>query len=375
MLAACPLAKKHGITTAERLGEALGKCPELVVVRPRMQEYIHVSLQITTIFKQFTDLVEPYSIDEQFLDCTGSQNLFGDPQTMAKQIKTEIMLQTGVNVRSGISENKIISKMACDNYAKKNESGIYSLPREELSSTLWTLPVSKMFMVGSRMTKHFARMGIYTIGELAGTPLHDLKHKMRIHLGKNSDIQAELYWRIANGIDDSPVTPDTHDKQKIIGHQMTLPNDYQAMNDILAVLLELTEMVCQRCRAKGYMGSVVSVGCMGADYERPTGFSRQMKISDPTNITDEVYAVVKKLFHQHWDGLAVRKVGVSLCDFILDKEYQLTLFGNQERKRALEKTTDELKLKYGDASIFRAVSLTDAGQARDRSKKIGGHYK
>lgn len=120
ILAACPLAKQYGVTTAERLGEALDKCPNLVVIRPRMQEYINVSLQITEIFQSYTDLVEPYSIDEQFLDITGSLRLFGDPIKIAKSIQHKIMKETGVYIRVGIGENKVLSKMACDNFAKHN---------------------------------------------------------------------------------------------------------------------------------------------------------------------------------------------------------------------------------------------------------------
>lgn len=112
ILAACPLAKQYGVTTAETLGEALGKCPHLVIIKPRMQAYIDVSLMITDIFRSFTDLVEPFSIDEQFLDVTGSLSYFGSPEEIATQIQTKIMLYTGVWARVGISSNKILAKMA-----------------------------------------------------------------------------------------------------------------------------------------------------------------------------------------------------------------------------------------------------------------------
>lgn len=120
ILAACPLAKSYGITTAERLGEALAKCPDVVVVRPRMAEYIRVSLHITRILQSYTDLVEPYSIDEQFLDVTGSLDLFGSPETIARSIQSRVMDETGVYIRIGISDTKVVSKMACDLYAKKS---------------------------------------------------------------------------------------------------------------------------------------------------------------------------------------------------------------------------------------------------------------
>ncbi|MFC4775473.1 DNA polymerase IV [Paenibacillus sp. GCM10023252] len=377
VLAACPLAKEKGITTAERLGEAISKCPGLVIVRPRMAEYIRVSMQITDIYKSYTDLVEPYSIDEQFLDVTSSLHLYGGhAEKLALLIQERVQAETGVYCRFGIAENKIMAKTSCDNYAKKNTSGIYTLTRERLESELWGLPINKLFMAGSRMTQHFNAMGIPTIGDLARTPLPQLKLLMRRKFGKNSDINAEMYWRIANGIDPSPVTPGTHDEApKSVGHQMTLPRDYSTLEDIKVVLLELTELVCQRCRSKGFMGHVVTVGCMGADFDRPTGFSRQAKMLDPTNVTNHVYRAAVELLEEHWDGQPVRKVGVGLAQFSQDEHYQISMFDDRERSMALERVTDALKAKYGNTAIMRAVSVTAAGQARDRSGKIGGHYK
>lgn len=368
ILAACPIAKRYGVKTAETLREALNKCPELVIIRPRMQEYIRVSLQITRILQNYTDLVEPYSIDEQFLNVTGSLHLFGDPLTIARSIQREVMEQTGVYTRIGISYCKVVAKMACDNFAKKNETGIFWIPRQEdLEQTLWPLPVHKMFMIGSRMTSHLHQMGIRTIGQLAKTPLQKLR--------KRWGVNGEVIWGIANGIDSSPVSPHAHREQKGIGHQMTLPRDYGSPQEIMVSLLELAELVCQRCRQKGYMGWVVSVGCQGADFQRPTGFFRQMKLDEPTNLTDEVYRTAVKLFEKHWDGLPIRRIAVTLSELVPDKEYQLRLFDNLERKINLEKTLDQIKQRYGNASIMRAASLKAAGLAKDRAKKIGGHYK
>jgi len=378
VLAACPLAKAKGVKTEDRLGEAYAKCPELVVIRPRMQRYIDVAMLITDIYKQYTDLVETFSIDEQFLDVTGSMHLHADtPEELAHLIQTHVKAATGVYIRFGIAENKILAKTACDNYAKKNPSGIYTLTKEMLPETLWKLPVSDMYMVGRRMTRHFSVMGLPTIGSIAQTPLGKLKQMMRRKFGKNSDIQAELYWRIANGIDDSPVLPGTHQvAPKSVGHMMTLPRDYGTIEEIKVVLLELTELVCQRCRALGFAGHVVSVGCMGADYDRPTGFSRQVKMEDPSNITMQVYRWACKLLAEHWDGMPIRRVGISVTLLTPDNEYQMSLFDTgRERQMALERTTDALKNKYGNSIVVRAVSMTAAGQALDRSAKIGGHYK
>lgn len=377
ILAACPIAKRLGVTTAETLGQAIAKCPNLVVIRPRMQTYIHVSLMISEILESFTDLVEPFSCDEQFLDVTSSLSYFGSIAEIVTQIQTKIKLMTGVWARVGISSTKVLAKMATDIWAKKNESGVFTLPKDEVKTLLWPLPISKMFWVGSRMTAHFKRMGIHTIGDLGGMDLHELKKRMRLRFGKQSDIQAELYWQTANGIDPSPVTPGTlFAEQKAVGHQMTLPRDYGKLEgEIDIILMELSEEVCRRCRSKGYMGSVVSTGAQGANFDMPTGFYRQMTLPDPTNITKEVYEAARILFRKHWDGLPVRKVGVTLSGIVKDDMYQLTLFGDREKIRKLERTTDEIKKRYGSTAILRASSLLDSAQSRDRSMKIGGHYK
>jgi DNA polymerase-4 len=377
ILAACPIAKKHGVTTAERLGEALKKCPDLVIVRPRMKHYIDVSLAITDIYREYTDLVEVFSVDEQFLDVSGSLNIFGgDPVKIAREIQQKVLMHFGVWVRIGLSSNKILAKIATDIWAKKNESGLFTLPAAEVEALLWPQPVNKMFGVGSRMTAHFMRLGMTTIGDIARTPLPELKRKFRAHFGKQSDIQAEVMWRTANGLDDSPVAPYTFSTpQKSIGHMMTLPKDYLEPHEIETILLELTEEVCRDSRRKGYMGSVVTVGCMCSPYEASTGFSRQMKLPDPTNNTNKVYKSVKEIFYKFWNHTPVRRLGVSLSGLTDAETYQLSFFEDEERARSLEKATDSIKERYGSAAIVRASSLTHAGQALERSLKIGGHYK
>jgi nucleotidyltransferase/DNA polymerase involved in DNA repair len=376
VLAACPIAKSFGVTTAERIGDALIKCPDLIVIRPRMQHYIDVSLMITRIYQEFTDLVEIFSIDEQFMDVSASIRFFGHPENIAKSIQQKVLQQTGVWVRVGISSNKMLSKIATDIWAKKNESGIFTLPKSEVETLLWPQPVHKMFGVGNRMTAHFMRLGMPTIGHIARTPLPRLKERFRARFGKQSDIHAEVMWRTANGLDDSPVTPGTFNTPpKSVGHMTTLPRDYTDNTEVDTILLELTEEVCRDCRRKGYSGYVVSVSCMCSPYEAPTGFSRQMKMPDPTNNTNAVYEAANALFYRYWDKMPVRRVGVMLSNLVDDQGYQLTLFEDQVKSRALDKVTDHIKDRYGSAAIVRASSLTTAGQAKEMAQKIGGHYK
>ncbi|MXQ53801.1 DNA polymerase IV [Shimazuella alba] len=367
ILAACPIAKSYGIKNAETLWEAMKACPEVVVVKPRMELYLQISLQITAVLERFTDLVEPYSIDEQFLDVTGSERLFGSAEEISKKIQQAIYEEAHVYARVGIGPNKVLSKMACDNFAKKNKQGIFRLDQTNIKETLWTLPVSSCFGVGRRMTRNLQRIGITTIGELAQYPLE----KLQKHWG----INGHVLWMTANGMDLSPVTLSSFSKQKAIGHHMTLPRDYRTAEEIEVILLELCEEVCRRVRRQHLAGITIHVGCRGADFDIPTGFSRQQKLPQSQNETMPVYHAAKQLFHQYWDGAPIRSVGVSLGGLSPESPMQLDLFADRSKQRALGAVVDELKDRYGSTAILHAASLTSAGQALERAKKIGGHYR
>lgn len=368
VLAACPLAKKRGVKNALRLWEAQQLCPDAVIVRPRMQRYLDVSVQISSILARYTDMVEPYSVDEQFMDVTGSRRLFGEPREIAAQIQRDIMEETGVYARCGIGPNKVLAKMACDHFAKKNKTGIFELDHHHLKTHLWPLPVGRMFGVGSRMEQHLKRLGIYTIGALACFPLAVLK--------KRWGIGGQVLWETANGIDESPVLRESHAGQKAIGHAMTLPRDYADFeHEIKVALLELCEEVCFRARTSGVMGACVSVGCQGADDAHPSGFHRQMTLAAPTNGTMDVYRAACRLFLSFWDKNPVRRISVGLSRLSRDTIRQLDLFENREGERKIGYAVDRIKQKYGSGAVIRAMSLLEAGQALERAKKIGGHYK
>ncbi|GAV11408.1 DNA polymerase IV [Paenibacillus sp. NAIST15-1] len=368
VLAACPIAKSYGISTADRLWEALNKCPDVVVIQPHLQQYIDVSMQITTILETYTDLVEPYSIDEQFIDVTNSIHLFNmTPEELAADIQQQILHQTGVWARAGIGENKIIAKMCCDMLAKKNKSGIFTLRKDELDKHLWQKPVEDMWGVGSRMKRHFYRMGIRTIGDLARTPLPKLTKKWGVN--------GQVLWQCSNGIDNSPVTKDSHSGQKVIGNGMTLPRDYAEVWEINVVIMDMVNQVCRRCRQKKVRGSVLNVSCMGADWDHPTGFNRQIKLMDATNVTTTVYKAAVDLFHKFWDGEPIRRIGVSMSGLESDEVYQLTLFDDQVKNRKIDQVMDAVRDKFGETSIAWASTFTSAGQTMDRASKIGGHYK
>ncbi|RCX23083.1 DNA polymerase-4 [Fontibacillus phaseoli] len=376
VLAACPIAKSRGVTTASRVGEALAKCPELIVIRPRMRTYIQISLLITEIFESYTDLVEPFSIDEQFLDVTGSQAYFGSPYEMAKRIQNHVLLSTGVWTRVGIGPTKVLAKMATDNYAKKMPEGIFELSFGNLEPTLWKLPVHQMFMVASAMTRHFTRMGLSCIGDIARLELPEFKRRMRQEMGKQSDIQAEYYWQTARGIDPSPVVSGIRHQLKSVSHGKALRwKLYQRLQDIEIVLLELVVEVCRRTRRHHFLGSVVAVSAAETDGTRSSSFSRQITLPEPTALTHEVASAVQNLFKKYWGGLPVSRLTVSLAQLTDDSMIQLTLFDNRSRAYDKERAIDSIKDRYGSDAIIHASSLMEAGVARERAGQIGGHYK
>ncbi|MBM7634328.1 DNA polymerase-4/DNA polymerase V [Geomicrobium sediminis] len=369
ILAACPTAKKRGVKTAEALWEAEMKCSDLVVVRPRMQLYLDVSVSIAASLEVYTDLVEPYSIDEIFVEMTYALPRLGiTAEEAAEQIITKIRRESGMIARVGIGPNKVLAKMACDHFSKKQDDGIFTLNLVNLQEKLWPLPIGKLFGVGKRMNQHFLNVGIRTIGQLAKSELADLQ--------KRWGINGEVLWRTAHGKDEAPVTVDTHIRRKAIGHNMTLPRDYRTWDEIKTVLLELSEEVARRVRVNGYLGGTVTAGARGHNhFQQPSGFHRQMKLPDVTNDGKVIYEAVKHLFLRHWNRDAVRSLGISLDGLVSDECRQLSLFRDDVDREKLNVTVDRLKYRYGSEAVLHATSLTAGGQARIRAKKLGGHYK
>ncbi|WP_310550219.1 DNA polymerase IV [Paenibacillus glufosinatiresistens] len=376
ILAACPLAKAYGVTTAQRINEARVKCPDLVVIRPRMRMYIRISLLITKIYESYTDQVEPFSIDEQFLDVTGSLRHYGSVEELARNIQTRVQLSTGIWTRVGVGPSKILAKTATDNFAKQRPDGIFKLNYSNIEQELWPLPVSKMYMVAGRMTDHFMRMGLPTIGDVARLELGDFKQKMRREMGKQSDLKAEYYWQVARGIDPSAIKPGIRMKpQQSISHGKTLRASlYRSLEDIEVVLLELVIEVCRRARSYGVMGQVISVSAAETDGEKSRSFGRQVTLSQPTSLTHEVAEAAGRLFRKHWSGLPVARLHISLDQLTSDETYQLTLFEDRPRAYSMERTLDGIKDRFGSDAILRASSLLEAGVARERAGQIGGHW-
>ncbi len=365
ILAASREAKDFGIKTGQPAWEARRMCPWVVFVHPHMQTYIDYSLRITRIFEQFTDRVLPYSIDEQFLDLTGSEKILGSPEKIAAALNSRVWEETGIRCRIGMGENLLQAKMACDCFAKKSREAFFELNSANYACYTWNLPISALFGVGHRMEKNFQRIGVRTIGHLAGLP--------RAMLRRRWGINGEVLWLNAHGIDYSTVEADMVNDQKGVGHTATLPRDYRKQAEIELVLLEMTEEVCFRTRRQGKIGSTVHLYCKGADFDYPTGFSRQKKLPEPAATTAEIYPTVLHLFHKHWDRKPVRAVGISLSGLTAYRQLRLPFSGLYDRQETLAGVVDLVRERFGKTSIFRANSLSPGAQFFQRSGKIGGH--
>lgn len=365
ILAASREAKAYGIQTGQPAWEARRMCPWVTFVHPRMQAYIDCSLQITQILEQFTDRVLPYSIDEQFIDLTGAVNTACSPYQTAMLMIQKIWENTGVRCRIGMGENPLQAKMACDRFAKKNPAAFFELNSSNYAALVWPLPIRDLFGVGHRMERNFFRIGVRTIGHLAGLP--------RNMLHRRWGVNGELLWLNAHGHDHSTIEPDMAEEQKGIGHMATLPRDYSNPNEIELVLLEMTEEVCFRTRRQQKIATTVHLYCKSADFEYPTGFSRQKKLPAPTAITMSIYPTVIQLFRKNWDRKPLRAVGLSLTGLTGHRQLQLQLSDLALRQEALTITMDRLRERFGKTIIFRASSLAPGAQLFQRAGMIGGH--
>ncbi|MBQ4340205.1 MAG: DNA polymerase IV [Firmicutes bacterium] len=337
-------AKKYGITTGESLFEARRKCPELQVFPPEFDLYMKCSQEMFNILKEYSPLVQRYSVDECFLDYTLSERKFGDPVKTAYEIKDRIKNELGYTVNVGVSCNKLLAKMGSE---LKKPDRVHTLFPEEIEEKMWPLPVEELFMVGRATAKKLKKMNINTIGDLARTDVIYLKSLLKSH--------GELVWNYANGIDPSPVTVNDEIDQKGIGNSMTLKYDVTDRKEAKMFLLSLSERVGMRLRKHGFKAGLVSVTVKSSGFER---YSHQMKLYTYTDSTTEIYKYACRLFDQCWKGEPIRLLGVSVTNFKNpDEPEQISMFGEEkkEKEQALDKAIDAIRERYGQGAIIRGA--------------------
>lgn len=336
-------AKKFHVKTGETILEAKQKCPELILVPPNYGLYEKCSKAFMDILRQYSPDVEQYSIDEAFVDMTGTEKLWGDPVTVANRLKNQIRDTLGFTVNIGISENKLLAKMASD-FEKPDR--VHTLWRNEIADKMWPLPVSDLFFVGRATAKKLFNLGIHTIGELA----HADPHLLKVHLKKHG----EVIWAFSRGIDVSVVQSETP-ANKGYGNSTTIAFDVTDASTAKLVLLALAETVGTRLRAAKVRAEVIAVGIKSHDLRYA---SHQMTLRNATNITTEIHKFACQLFDELWDGSAIRHLGIHtsrIKDGINMRQLDMFDDTDYEKLEKVDAAVDRIRKRYGIDSVKRAA--------------------
>lgn len=336
-------AKKYNIQTGEPVVDALRKCPELMLVPPNYELYEKSSLAFMEILRKYSDKVEQYSIDEAYIDMT--EWLFGSPVVVANTIKDEIYQTLGFTVNVGISNNKLLAKMASD-FKKPNL--VHTLFPEEIERKMWSLPVRNLFFAGRASERKLHSYGIQTIGDLAKADVEMLKSVMKKH--------GEVIWNFANGRDVSNVEIVPADN-KGYGNSTTTSFDVTDSQTAKKVLLSLAETIGKRLRRDKVCIWVVSASIRFYDFSY---ISHQCVLISVTNITREVYEAACRLFDEMWDGTPIRHLGVHTGRVVkTGAGRQLTLFDNTdyEKLEKLDQAIDSIRERFGVDAVQRASFL------------------
>ena len=352
ILAKSSPAKKYGITTGEPISSALKKCPELVLAAPDFGTYHQFSSHFIKILQRYAPVVEQASIDEAYLDMSGTCKIYPDPIAIAYEIKDAIKNQLGFTVNIGISENKLLAKMASD-FEKPDK--VHTLFSEEIAHKMWSLPVVELFFVGKSTAGKLNAMGIHSIGELANAP----KAMLISYFGEKQGMQLHNY---ANGIDNSPVLAE-EEAAKCYGNSITLPFDLEDSSDADPILLSLCDSVASRMRADDVTTGLLTVSIKDCNFRT---HSHQRVLPLQTDVTEYLYRTALQLFDELWDKRTpLRLIGVSVGQLSHGEEefHQMTLLESvqdSKKQKSLDKMVDQIRRKYGSSSVTRASCLTSA---------------
>ena len=337
-------AKKAGIKTGEPIGMALRKCPGLYLARPDFRLYEKCSRAFMDICAEYTPILEKYSIDECFLDMNGTSEIFPDPVAVAYEIKDRIRSELGFTVNVGIGSNRLLAKMASD-FEKPDK--VHTLFSTETEEKLWPLPVRELFGVGASTADKLERAYIRTVGELAKLDIGILKTLVGNKIG-------EYLHDAANGVDNSPVLSNP-ERAKGYSNSVTLENDITSVEEAYNILLALADATATRMRMDGGRACGVGVTIRSNDFRDR---SHGKKLSDPTDITSEIFSECRTLFCELWDRKTpIRLLGVSLNDISFENNVQMSFFCDEkkEKARAVDKAVDSIRAKFGSDVIVRGA--------------------
>ena len=354
ILAKNQLAKEYGVVTAETIWKAKQKCPDLQLVRPHMEKYRYYSGLINEIYQRFTDMVEPFSIDESWLDVTASQKLFGTGKEIADAIRQTVKSELGMTLSSGVSFNKTFAKMGSE---YKKPDATTEITRENFKELLWPLPAGELFGVGRATNEKLRHLGIRTIGDIAGSK----KEFLTAMFGK----QGTLMWEHANGIDDPVSLYNEREQIKSVGNGITFRRDLVTSDDIAIAVKGLSDTVAGRLRKYGLKACGVKVDIKDPHFKV---ISRQKQLISPTWLAEEIASAASEIISQSWcKGSPIRMLtitGINLTEQV--SQEQLSLFGTdimtKEKMEKMELTMDEVRKKYGKHAIgFASVMSNDLG--------------
>lgn len=343
-------AKAYGIITGEPVVNAMRKCPNLTMVAPNHRMYSERSHMLMEHLHNICPVIEQASIDECYMDFSPVAHLYPSPEAAARQIKDEVYEKFGFTVNIGISDKKVLAKMASD-FKKPNL--VHTLYSHEIKEKLWPLPVSSLFMCGHSSVENLRKLEILTIGDLARANPEIISAHLKSH--------GMLLWNFANGIDDSQVIPEPA-KRKGVGNSTTLSHDVTDRQEAAVTLLMLAESVSKSLRASHEAAGLV---CTEIKYNSFKTCSHQTTLQTPTSSTDVIYKTALSLFDAIWDNTPIRLLGIrtsKLCD---DTEpVQLSLFDtdynekDREKQRKLDAALDSIRGKYGTGSVIRGSLLS-----------------
>ena len=341
------IARQYGVHSALPCAIATRRCPNLVLLKPRMAIYAEYSQKIKNIFLRYTPLIEPLALDEAFLDATASEKLFGDSKAIGKKIKQDIHHELGLTVSIGIAPNKFLAKIASD-IDKPN--GFVVVGENEIQEFLDPLPVTRIWGIGKVSSARLREYGIHTIKDLRRLPEEQLLQwfgKHGIHL-----------QQLANGVDDRTVVTDH--QAKSISHESTYDTDLDDLDTIQAQLLYLTEQVCARLRHANLKGRTVTIKVRYGDFKTIT---RSHSVTESTNNTGPIWQVVKQTLFPKVDlsrqGIRLLGVGVSQFNQQDDAMAQMGLFEETARQSSkIDELADEINNKFGGKAITRGKTIT-----------------
>ena len=350
-------AKKYGVQTGEPVGLALQKCPNLVCVPSDFALYDRCSKAFKSICASYAPVMESFSIDEVFLDMTGTGQIYPDPIATACEIKDRICRELGFTVNVGISTNKLLAKMASD-FEKPNK--VHTLYPEEVPQKMWPLPVRDLLFLGKASEKKLIQNGIHTIGDLAQAN----EKEIQMLLGEKFGHQLYLS---ANGMDDSPVKAQ-REEAKGISVETTFDEDIVSYEQIFPILLSQCDIVAARMRREGKKCNCVAVSFRTLEFKNK---SHQRKLENPTDVTDEIYQNVKRLFQESWSGQPLRLIGVALTGLTEDGFVQMSLFEDpkkREQQKKLDEAMDNIRKKFGNDKISRASTMNVSERIARKAK-------